>query len=170
MSILEKKKKKKRDVITSHKKTAMLTLLCKLSIIYNQNLGAYQKQVGFLLRTSRATKKTINNLSRLHDTVAYSTLTKIMKKFSERNAKIAIFYFVLWRKQLKLNFWTVRQQNAVRKISPLKFYYVWFSAQRVSLIRKLFMIELSFVFKILLYQCIIFWSSVIYEMKCYLLL
>ena len=84
MGILEKKKKKK-DVITSHKKTAMLTLLCKLSNINNKNLAAYQKQFGFLLRTSRATKKTTNNLSRLHDTVAYSTLTKIMKKFSKRN-------------------------------------------------------------------------------------
>ena len=46
----------------------MPTLLHKLTNIYNLNMDAYQKKVGFLLRASGATKKT-NNLSILHDNI-----------------------------------------------------------------------------------------------------
>ena len=64
----------------------MPTLLHKLTNIYNLNMDAYQKKVGFLLRASRATKKT-NNLSILHDTIFDNTLTKVMKEFSKKNDK-----------------------------------------------------------------------------------
>lgn len=65
------------------KTPAVISLLCKLANIHNQQLNAYQKMVGFMLRTSGTSKDTINKLSALHDTVSYSTITTLIDGYAE---------------------------------------------------------------------------------------
>lgn len=81
-------KRKNRDKLSKAKEVALLTVLCKLAHICNQNLNAYQKLYGLTLRTSGLTKRCINRSSQLYDTVSYTTLTNILDKYANETAEI----------------------------------------------------------------------------------
>ena len=75
-SLAEKKR------LTMEKEIAITTVLCKIANIRNCNLNAYQKMYDFCLRSSSTCKRTINKLSKLYDSVSYSTLTNLLDEFS----------------------------------------------------------------------------------------
>ena len=74
-----------RHGLPQRKKAAIVSTLCKLSNIYNVELNAYQKLHGLCLRTSGTSKKAINKLSQLYDSVCYTTLTNIMNDYSKES-------------------------------------------------------------------------------------
>lgn len=79
---------RKQRPLSPEKRTAVITILCKIIYTHNQNLNAYQKLYGLTLRTSGATKRSIGKLSFLYDTVSYTTLTKILDTFAAESKKM----------------------------------------------------------------------------------
>ena len=82
--LLKECSKKKDKNLSKEKEIAVTTVLCKLVNIYNVELNAHQKLFGLLLRTSGTSKRAINKLCKMYDSVSYSTLTKILDNFAQR--------------------------------------------------------------------------------------
>lgn len=76
--IIERKKKK----VTEKKRIGVLTVICKLLFIYNQNLNAYAKITGIRLIQSGLTKRMIEELSLTYDSVTYKTIQTIFERFA----------------------------------------------------------------------------------------
>lgn len=74
---------RKKTTLPEHKRTAVTTVLCKYSNIYCQYLNSYQKQLGLMLRSSNATKQTINKLCKLYDCISYQQISKILNGYSK---------------------------------------------------------------------------------------
>ena len=71
--------------ISDQKSRGLVSAMCKIVNIRNCNLNAYQKLVGLCLRTSGTSKKTISKLSKLYDTVSYTTLTSLLDTCAEKS-------------------------------------------------------------------------------------
>lgn len=70
------------------KRVPLTTVYCKIANIRNQNLNAYQKLTGLDLRASSTTKSMIQRASKMHDSVSYSTLTKILDEYATETKKM----------------------------------------------------------------------------------
>lgn len=69
--------------LSTEKTKALVTVLSKIANIYCLPLNAYQKIIGLCLRTLGTSKRTINKLSRLYESVSYNTLTNLLDKYSK---------------------------------------------------------------------------------------
>lgn len=75
--------KRKGQVASERKKTGVLTVICKLLFIYNQNLNAYAKVSGIRLLNSGVTKRMLQQLSQTYDSVTYNTTQSLFQRFAE---------------------------------------------------------------------------------------
>ena len=74
--------------MSDSKKRGLISVMCKIMNIRNQNLNAYQKVNGLSLLTSGTSKRAIGRLSQLYDTVSYSTLSGILDICAEKSKRL----------------------------------------------------------------------------------
>lgn len=74
--------------LSESKQRGLITVLCKVAAIRNQNLNAYQKLTGMCLRTSGTSKNTITKLNKLYECVSYNTLTSMLDNCKESSSEL----------------------------------------------------------------------------------
>ena len=78
-------KKSRKRKFSKQKHLGLVTVICKILNIYNQNLNGLSKINGLRMSRAGMTKRSIREFNQTYDTVSYQTINRVLDSFAKKS-------------------------------------------------------------------------------------